>query len=175
MAYISERFNRYGEAIFFLRKTAIEYGDKEAEERIHILMDKSGLEGVMADDRLGYYDYINRNTLYIVLTLIFVTALLGLYYWKSRNIKVLKNLFGLLIADAIIISGLIYSNYLMPARCVIISNTAFYESPSYASQSKTEAPVPGSIMKIKEKKDIWCEVSLNNKNYWIPFFTVREF
>lgn len=174
MAYISERFNQYGKAIFFLRKIASEFGDQEARERIQVLMDKSGVEGVMTDDGLELYDYLNRNTALLSFALILVTILGGLYYWKYPSTKSLRGLLGLLIVDAVVVTGLIYTNYLIPARCVIITTTTFYESPSYANQAKIEAPMPGSVMIIEDKNDIWYQVALNDKSYWIPFFTIRE-
>ena len=174
MAYIAERFNHFGEAIFFLRKVGIAYGDKKAQLRMNTLIEKSEQEGLLTNEGSSMYDFLNRNTLPIS-GLVAISLFLSWIYHKKRPHTFSKRLaLSVFIVGGLVQIVLLLSQYGSPSRCVLVRETAFYESPSYGTIAKTEAVALGSVMEIQEKNDIWYQVVVNHKKYWLPFFTVRE-
>lgn len=173
-AYIAERMGRQGEAIYYLRKIQKNYGNNKIEERIRIISETIDSEGASTVETHPLLDMLNRNQIWLLLT--FFSLIVGFVFWfrfssnKHKLSITLSTLAFLFLLQLICL----FCYFFQTTSLVIVQKTAFYESPSFAANYHKDLISPGSVFNIVEKKDIWYKIEFDQKEYWIPFFAVKE-
>lgn len=173
-AYIAERMGRQGEAIYYLRKIQKNYGNDKIEERIRAISETIDSEGATTVETKPLMDWLNRNQSWILITMAFIILCIGIWFrFSSHKRKTSISLSALVCLFTLQIFCLL-SYLFQEDSLVIVQKASFYESPSFASNYHKDLISPGSVLSIVEKHDIWYKIEFDQKEYWIPFFAIKE-
>lgn len=178
MAFMYEKWEEYPEAIFYLRKAAQEYGAKGTEEKVRQIMRSQGGLRVFSSDVWDSYFAFFRSYGFIFWTVLAISvALLSAHYLLPHlpQSKVRK---GAVVFSWVLLfasgSFLVHRSIMPPARAVIIEQTSFYRSPSYAAEKTQAAFSQGEMVTIEDRDDIWVLVEAGGRQWWVPNMVVRE-
>jgi len=172
---ISEKNNQQAEAIYFLHKIAQEYGGQEVEKRINTLVEQLDYRhGVTIMDNHFFGFWLKRNQ--IVFWILILLGISGGFYclWGKRISDLRKYTYLFFLFSGVLAFAMLYANLGVGKRAILIYPTGFYQAPAYASSYQAEIFAPGSILEIREERDIWYKILANGREFWIPKLRVRE-
>lgn len=173
-AYIAERMDRKGEAIYYLRKIQKNYGNNKIEERIRLISETIDSEGSSKVETHPLMDWVNRNQSYILMIMACFILSIGLWFRFSAN-KHKRSITLSALAFLFLLQLIcLFSYFFQTTSLVIVQKTAFYEAPSFAATYHKDLISPGSVFNIVKKEDIWYKIEFDQKEYWIPFYAVKE-
>ncbi len=170
LAWAAEMSQQPAIAIYALQKIIQLYGyTPTTNNRLEWLYQKTGSRPV-SDNR---FFWASMRWLFWVLIVIFSLAalIMSVYSRSFRNIQLWKNSLSYLsLAGVLLAIGMETLTATPPA--IVITNAPIATAPTYAAVEPDPLP-PGSILTIKEKKDIWYRAELEGRVIWIPVHTVR--
>jgi tetratricopeptide (TPR) repeat protein len=59
-------------------------------------------------------------------------------------------------------------------QAVVVQATPCYESPSFVTLKKQDAPLTGAVIDVQQAQDIWVSTGVGRFRYWVPKKSVRE-
>lgn len=178
LAFMHEKLENYPEAIYFLRKAAQEYGERGTDDRVRKIMRSRGVLRIYTSDGWDAYYAFFRSWGMLVWGF-FAAAVLALllHFFMPKEIaagsrKAISVSSWCLLAITSII--LFYHHFRTPTRAVIVEDTSFYTSPSYAAEHRSDALSLGELVTITSTEDIWVKVEAGGRGWWVPQMVVRE-
>ncbi len=178
LAFMHENLREYPEAIFFLKKAAQEFGEKDTPSKIRQLMQKQGSTKFFSNDPWNGYLTFFRSwgwIIYLVFALSIV-ALAAHLLTRNPNKPIWRQLAMVSAWTLLIASGmlLIHRSFLIPDRAVLMETTAFYSAPGFSANHHLNGFSLGETLDIDDHSDIWIQVSAGGKQWWVPNWVVRE-
>jgi len=178
LSFMHEKLQNYPEAIYYLRKIGQEYGDDQIEKKVRKIIRTQGGKRLFTSDGLDDYYGFFRNWGLIITILFGLSAgwlvMNYLVKWKSKQK-------GRSVATGVswslfIIAGafLVYHNFFISSRAVIVQPTSFYAQPSYAAEKYESRFSLGETVTINGREAFWCEVSAGGQSFWVPQMVLRE-
>ena len=178
LAFMHEKLENFPEAIFFLRKAAQEYGDRGTEDKVRKIMRARGVLRIYTSDGWdAYYAFFRTWGALIWGLFVAATLVLLLHFFlpQSFNFKARKPAYHTSWVFFILMGAILFYHHVeTPTRAVIVKDTSFYTSPSYAAEHNKEAFSLGELVTITSEEDIWVEVNAGGREWWVPKMVVRE-
>jgi tetratricopeptide (TPR) repeat protein len=177
MAFIHENLREYPEAIYYLKKAAQEFGEKNSDAKVRQLMQRQGSTHFFAGDSWnGYLSFFRKwgFVAYIVLGLS-IAGLAAHYFLPRKKMPAWRQLgvVGCYALFVLMTLVLVHRNFFVPSRAVLMERTAFYEAPAFSSNYRTQAFSLGETFDITDRQDIWIEVSAGGRSCWVPNWVVK--
>jgi tetratricopeptide (TPR) repeat protein len=178
MAFMHENLRQYPEAIFYLKKAAQEFGDKDTDAKIRQLMQRQGSTRFFTGDTWNVYLTFFRRwgwTVYAAFG-IAIAGLAAHYLLRNPHKPIWRQLTMVGAWALLILSGLVlfHRSYLVPDRAVLMEPTAFYAEPGFSASHHFNAFSLGETLDIEDRSDIWIQVSAGGRQWWVPNWVVRE-
>jgi hypothetical protein len=178
LAYMHENLRDYPQAIYYLKKAAQEFGEKETNIKIRQLMQRQGSTRFFSPDGWnGYLSFFRAWgwTVFVAFGLAIVG--LGLHYWlPNRRMRAWRQLAVVAAWAVLFLAGgiLFHRSFLVPNRAVLMEETAYYSEPGFSAQSRLNAFSLGETLNIDARHDVWVQVSAGGRQWWVPNWVVRE-
>lgn len=173
LAYIAEREGNYPEVVYYLRKVQQKYGGEQLNERIAIALENTGSGGIVFGNNNSFYDAVMRNTTILLGIILFLTLFSLYLVFRIRNKSARFIGVSILILCILPEVVLVQAHFLQKPQAIIMRESAFYESSSFAAVAQPTVYAPGTSCQIVDKQDIWYKIEVNQKSYWLPSFVLR--
>ena len=172
MAFLNEKINNYPEALFYLNKILLEYGNDAAlSARIKKLESKLGFYSTgSAYSRFGFAWIFARFSWIFILLLVLSSFACTVGLWKSNRVLIQ---IGLPFAGVIAII-MISSKFLLPNPLILIAETTPYSGPSYGANMEGDNEPSGKVVLGVRKTDLWVKIRQGNETKWVRTLAVRE-
>ncbi|HEX2901540.1 MAG TPA: hypothetical protein VHS96_17645 [Bacteroidia bacterium] len=178
LAFMHENLRAYPQAIYYLKKAAQEFGEKDTDGKIRQLMQRQGSTRFFTGDSWNEYLSFFRSWGWIVFA-VFGICIAGLgvhYLLPNKNMRAWRQLtvvsaWALLFLSSAVI---FHRSFLVPQRAVLMENTAFYAEPGFSSKHRIDAFSLGETLDIDARSDVWLQVSAAGRQWWVPNWVVRE-
>lgn len=173
-AYLAEKTEQPGMAIFYLQKICTYSSSPELFKRIADLQEKTNATAPLVNEFPYWSVGIKRNAVGILLFSLMLLGLVLLFYRKSKSPH--KGTASLSAVALILLLQLtLGAMFLFEKDYGLLKQSAtFYEAPAYAATAHNDLVAVGSILKIYEKQDIWYQVEVGGSKYWVSFLHLGE-
>ncbi|MCI4666901.1 MAG: hypothetical protein MRZ79_01980 [Bacteroidia bacterium] len=175
LAFMHEQEGNFSKAIFFLRKIQWEYGGNKIDSKIAQLLQKFRQER----QPLGNMWTLAQQIVHRYLGTISIILLLSSITVTSLTILIRKRIaraIGLMLSTALLLFCLLTlaNHSLVPKKAVIINDSSFFAGPGYASEVIHLPIGPGTMVDIKDQKDIWTQIQTTRFVAWVPTFILKK-
>jgi tetratricopeptide (TPR) repeat protein len=178
MAFMYENLKNYPEAIFYLKKASLEYGNVDSDAKIRQMMQTNGSSRIFSSDGWdSYFLFFNRYGLifWIAFGLLAagLAASLLIPARKPNSLRIVAKVSGWTLFS---ILGIFFIHHLFftPHRAVIISKTSYYDFPGYAGNSMPNIFSQGETVEVTDHQDIWARVAAGGREFWVPSRVLRD-
>lgn len=177
LAFMHENLRNYPQAIYYLKKAAQEYGERDSEPKIRQLMQRQGSTRFFSGDTWNGYLTLFRTWAWLIYS-VFGVSILGIaahHLLPNRKRTTSRTLVGVSAWSLMAITAFIlfHRSFMVPERAVILETTAFYDAPGFSADHRLNEFSLGETVDIDGQRDIWLQVSAGGKQYWVPNWVVR--
>lgn len=178
MAYMHENLRAYPQAIYYLKKAAQEFGEKDTDAKIRQLMQRQGSTRFFTGDVWNGYLSFFRHWGWVFFVA-FGGGVLGLaahYLLPRKRLRAWRQLAAVGAWTLFFMSGAVifHRSFLVPQRAVLMQPTAFYAAPAFSAAQRLDAFSLGETLDIDSRNDVWLQVSAAGRQWWVPRWVVRE-
>jgi hypothetical protein len=172
MAYIMEETKSYPMAIYYLKKAALEFGNKGVDGKVKQVMQLQGSDRFFPSSAWNVYFKFFRDWGWLIWTL-FATSILvvlvDVIWDRNRGASWRRAGVAGAWTIAILLSvALAHRSFAVPKLAVLIDQTGFYDHPGYAGKQIPKAFSLGETFQIHDEIDVWSQVQAGDKVFWVP-------
>ncbi|MFM2374959.1 MAG: hypothetical protein RLZZ165_55 [Bacteroidota bacterium] len=178
LAYMHENLRAYPQAIYYLKKAAQEFGDRDTDPKIRQLMQRQGSTHFFTGDTWNGYLSFFRSWGWLFFTAfgISIAGLWAHYLLPTKGMQGWRQMVAVGAWAVFLSVGtvLFHRSFLVPRRGVLMENTAFYAEPGFSATYRLAAFSLGETLDIEDHHDIWLQVAAGGREWWVPNWVVRE-
>jgi tetratricopeptide (TPR) repeat protein len=177
LSFMHENLKAYPQAIYYLKKAAMEYGNPTIDGKVKQLMQLQGSDRFYPSSAWNTYRLFFKRWGFVVWGLfgLAIAAILAHSFLPGAKDMVWRKgaAAGAWSVAVLLAVVLFHRSFLVPEIGVLTEQTAFYDFPGYAAQAKLHALSIGETVTIQDREDIWVEVAAGDKVFWVPERSVR--
>lgn len=167
MAFIKEGLGNYTEALFYLDHYYKKTSNKKVLQKMYELADQNDLSGYEFSDYKFFVNNINKHNLYIILTLLFLTAAVVSIMYGKRVRGSRAAPWAVLQLLIIIPALLILNSYFSEKEAIIMKDqTVLMEGPSAGSEP-LDLLDKGHKVKVLEIEPVWSKIQIGETKAYV--------